>query len=72
MIFHLGGFETDELMEGMKERVPMEEEDPREAPHKPLKLSIAGIEERSPRIIDRLRLGERRRVGEEGNFQGFK
>jgi hypothetical protein len=31
----------DELAEGMKERVPTEEEDPREAPHEPLKPSVA-------------------------------
>jgi hypothetical protein len=33
MSFHLGGLETDELVERLKERVPIEEEDPREAPH---------------------------------------
>jgi hypothetical protein len=33
MSFHLGGLETDDLVERLKERVPIEEEDPREAPH---------------------------------------
>jgi hypothetical protein len=42
MIFHLGGLKTNELAEGMKERVPMEEEDPREAPYEPLKPPVAG------------------------------
>jgi hypothetical protein len=59
LIFHLGGLETDELQEGMKERVPTKEEDPREAPHEPLRLPVTGVEERSPKITDRLRLGER-------------
>jgi hypothetical protein len=36
--------ETDELAEGTKERVPAEEEDPREAPHEPLRLPVAGGE----------------------------
>jgi hypothetical protein len=58
-IFHLGGLETDELAEGMKERAPMEEEDPREAPHEPLRSSVAGVEERTPKITGQLRLGER-------------
>jgi hypothetical protein len=39
MIFHLRGLETDELAEGMKERVPTEE-DPREAPYEPLKPPV--------------------------------
>jgi hypothetical protein len=52
--------ETDELTEGMKERVLIEEEDPRKAPHDPLRLSVTGVEERSPKIIGRLRLGERK------------
>jgi hypothetical protein len=60
LIFHLGGLETDELTEGMKERVPTEEEDPREAPHKPLDPLVAEVEERSPKIAGRLRLGERK------------
>jgi hypothetical protein len=59
LIFHLGGLEIDELQEGMKERVPTKEEDPREAPHEPLRLPVNGVEERSPKITDRLRLGER-------------
>jgi hypothetical protein len=58
-IFRLGGLETDELAEGMKERAPMEEEDPREAPHEPLRSSVTGVEERTPKIIGQLRLGER-------------
>ena len=41
MSFHLGDLEMDELAEGLKERVPMEE-DPREAPHEPLKPPVAG------------------------------
>jgi hypothetical protein len=60
LIFHLRGLETDELVEGMKERVSTEEEDPREAPHEPLRPPVAGVKERSPKIIDRLRLGERK------------
>jgi hypothetical protein len=40
-IFHLGGLETDELAEGMKESVPTDEEDPREAPYEPLKPPVA-------------------------------
>jgi hypothetical protein len=36
MIFHLGGLETNEFVEGMKERVPTEE-----APYEPLKLQVA-------------------------------
>jgi hypothetical protein len=63
--------ETDEFVEGMKERDPMEEEDPREAPHEPLKPLVTRVEERSPKIMGRLRLGERKRVGE-GNGRGFK
>jgi hypothetical protein len=39
MIFHLGGLETDEFMEGMKDRVPMEE-----APHEPLRPLVVGGE----------------------------
>jgi hypothetical protein len=59
-IFHLGGLETDELAEGMKDRVPTEEEDPTEALHEPLRPPITGVEERSPKITGRLRLGERK------------
>jgi hypothetical protein len=57
-IFHLGGLETDELTEGMKERVPTEKEDPRELKNEG--SSVARVEERSPKIASRLRLGERK------------
>jgi hypothetical protein len=70
--FQLGGLETDELVEGMKERVPTEEEDPREAPHEPLKPTVTGVKERSPKISGRVRLGEKKQVGKEGNDRGFK
>jgi hypothetical protein len=60
MNFHLGELETDKLTEGMNDRVPTEEEDPREAPHEPLKPPVMGVEERSLRITGRLRLGERK------------
>jgi hypothetical protein len=60
MIFHLGGLETIELVEGMKERVPTEEEDPRESPHEPMRMLVARVKERSPKIIGQLRLGERK------------
>jgi hypothetical protein len=43
----LWGLETDELVEGMKERDPMEEE----APHEPSKPLVARVEERSPKIM---------------------
>jgi hypothetical protein len=56
----------------VKERVPIEEEDPRDAPHELLKLLITRVKGRSPKITGRLRLGERKRVGEEGNGHGFK
>jgi hypothetical protein len=59
-MFHLGGLETDELTEGMKERVPTEEENPREAPYEPLRPPVIGVKERSPKINGRLRLGERK------------
>jgi hypothetical protein len=52
--------ETDELTEGMKERVHTEEEDPTEAPHEPLRPPVTGVKERSPKITGRLRLGERK------------
>jgi hypothetical protein len=60
LMFHLGGLETDELTKGMKERVPTEEENPREAPYEPLRLPVIRVKERSPKIIGRLRLGERK------------
>jgi hypothetical protein len=69
--FQLGGLETDELVEGKKERVPTEE-DPREAPHEPLKLTVTGVKERSPKITGQVRLGEKKQVGKEGNDRGFK
>jgi hypothetical protein len=59
-IIHLGGLETDVLIEGMKERVPTKEENPRETPHEPLRPPVTRVEERSPKITDRLRLGERK------------
>jgi hypothetical protein len=67
-IFHLGGLETDELTEGIKERVPIEEGSLLD----PLKPPVARVEERSPKIAGRLRLEERKRVGEEGNGRVFK
>jgi hypothetical protein len=42
--FHLEGFELEEHTEKMKERVPTEEENPREAPHEPLRPLVAGGE----------------------------
>jgi hypothetical protein len=45
MSFHHGGLKTDKLMEGLKERVPTEEEDHREAPHKPLRSPVARVKE---------------------------
>jgi hypothetical protein len=36
--------ETDELTEELKERAPTEE-DPREAPHEPLRLPVVGDQE---------------------------
>jgi hypothetical protein len=50
MIFHLGGLETNELMEGMKERVLAEEEDHREAPHEPLRPPVTRDEEESKKF----------------------
>jgi hypothetical protein len=42
MDFHLGSLKLEELMEGMKERVPTEKEDTREAPHEPLRSLDTG------------------------------
>jgi hypothetical protein len=41
-ISHLGGLETERLAKEARERVPMEEEDPREALDEPLRPLIAG------------------------------
>jgi hypothetical protein len=46
MIFHLGGLETHELIEGMKERVLAEEEDP----HEPLRPPVTRDEEESKKF----------------------
>jgi hypothetical protein len=74
MSFHLGDLETDELAEGLKERVPTEEEDHREAPHEPLRPPVAGVEEEEQSAADHW-LWERERerergFGEEGNGLG--
>jgi hypothetical protein len=60
--------ETDELAEGTKERVPAEEEDPREAPHEPLRLPVAGGESWERGVADH-RLEERERERERGRRQ---
>jgi hypothetical protein len=40
-ILHLGDLKLEDLVEGMKERVPTEEEeDPRKAPHEPLRPPV--------------------------------
>jgi hypothetical protein len=44
-ISHLGGLETERLAKEARERVPMEEEDPREALDEPLRPLIAGDED---------------------------
>jgi hypothetical protein len=64
--FHLGGLKTNELMEGLKERVPTEEEDPREAPHEPLRSSEPESNSRS-RMPPAIGCGRERGFGEEGN-----
>jgi hypothetical protein len=50
--------ETDELAEGLKERVPTEE-DPREPPHEPLRPPVAGVEEEGAESYWSLVVGER-------------
>jgi hypothetical protein len=51
--FHLGRLETDELIEGLKERVPTEVEDPREAPNMPLRPLVTRVKEEGKRAIGR-------------------
>jgi hypothetical protein len=46
--FHLEGLELEEHTEKMKERVPTEEEDPREAPHETLRPPIT-IDKENPK-----------------------
>jgi hypothetical protein len=70
MSFHLGDLETDELAEGLKERVPTEEEDHREAPHEPLRPPVAGVEEEEQSATDHWLWERERGFGEEGNSLG--
>jgi hypothetical protein len=63
--------ETDELAEGLKERVPTEE-DPREPPHEPLRPPVAGVEEEGAESCWSLVVGERERFEERATVQGFK
>jgi hypothetical protein len=51
--------ELEELTEGMKERVPTEDEDPREAPHEPLRPSVLEKRFWRGRAAGRRCLGER-------------
>jgi hypothetical protein len=67
MSFHLGDLEMDELAEGLKERVPMEEEDPREAPHEVLGSPVARVEEKGQRAANTWSWERERGYGEEGN-----
>jgi hypothetical protein len=57
---HLGGLETNELAEGMKKRVPTEEEGPREAPHEPLNPPVAGGRSFAKGADDQTLSGERK------------
>jgi hypothetical protein len=73
MSFHFGGLKTDKLMEGLKERVPTEEEDPREAPHKPLRSPVARVkEEEQSSASHRLWEREREALERKATVQGFK
>jgi hypothetical protein len=56
--------ETDTLTEGMKMRVSMEEEDPREAPHEPLKPPVAGGRSFAKGTAGRTLSKEKKRVWE--------
>jgi hypothetical protein len=69
--FHLEGLELEEHMENMKERVPTEEENPREAPHEPLRLPVAGGEAWRGEVTGH-RERERERLREKATVQGFK
>jgi hypothetical protein len=40
LISHLGGLETEGLPKEARERVPTEEEDPKKAPHEPLRPPV--------------------------------
>jgi hypothetical protein len=63
--------ETDELAEGLKERVPTEE-DPREPPHEPLRPPVAGVEEEGAESCWSLVVGERERGLRRGQqFRGL-
>jgi hypothetical protein len=52
--------ETDELVEGLKERVPKEEDETTVAPHRPLRLSVTGVKEKEKSAVRR-QLWERER-----------
>jgi hypothetical protein len=54
----------------MKKGDSMEEEDPREVPHDPLKLLVAGGRSFAKGDAERTLSGERKRVWEEGNSWG--
>jgi hypothetical protein len=71
MDFHLGSLKLEELMEGMKEKFPTEEEDTREAPHEPLRSLDAGGGILSRRAAD-CREREREIFEREATVQGFK
>jgi hypothetical protein len=73
MIFHLKGLKLEEHAEKMKERVPTEEEDPRKAPHDPLRSSVTGGEvleggAAGHRSLER----ETESLREKATVQGFK
>jgi hypothetical protein len=42
---HLGGLEVEMLAKEVRERVPTEVEEPREAPHEPLRSPVTGDED---------------------------
>jgi hypothetical protein len=67
MIFHLGGLETNEFVEGMKERVPTEE-----APYEPLKLQVARGRSWERGATGRTLSREREEEKERTTVQGFK
>jgi hypothetical protein len=50
-ISHLGGLETEGLVGEARERVSMEEEDPREAPHEPLRPPVTRDEDGEKRTV---------------------
>jgi hypothetical protein len=61
MKIHLEGMELEKHTEKVKERVPTEEEDPREVPHLPLRPPVAGEESFGGRSHRPPLLGERKR-----------